>query len=166
MTTSNSSGANDGAAAHILASEAAAKPHGLTPTAQILGGATAGVRPRTMGIGHAPASVKLTNRLGLCQTDFDVLELNEAFASQGLATLHQLGTAYDDARINPNGGAIAPGHTLGVSGARITGPAALQLALTDGTRSLSAMCIGVGQGISIALERIGRLRSCPTRRLE
>ena len=138
----------------------------MTPIAQILGGTAAGVRPRTMGNGHAPASVKLMNRLGLCQTDFDVLELNEAFASQGLATLRQLGTAYDDARINPNGGAIAPGHPLGMSGARITGTAALQLALTDGTRSLSAFCIGVGQGISIALERVGRLRSGRTRRLE
>ena len=155
VTAGNSSGVNDGAAALILASEAAAKRHGLTPIARILGGATAGVPPRIMGIGPAPASVKLMNRLGLRQTDFDVIEINEAFASQGLATLRQLGIADDDARINPNGGAIALGHPLGMSGARITGTAALQLARTEGRRSLSTMCIGVGQGISIALERVG-----------
>ncbi|MBC2834234.1 3-oxoadipyl-CoA thiolase [Paragemmobacter straminiformis] len=154
VTAGNASGVNDGAAALILASEAAAKRHGLTPVARVLGGAVAGVPPRIMGIGPAPASAKLMARLGLTQADFDVIELNEAFASQGLATLRQLGIADDDARVNPNGGAIALGHPLGMSGARITGTAALQLALTGGRRSLSTMCIGVGQGIAIALERV------------
>ena len=107
-----------------------------------------------MGIGPAPASQKLMTRLRLTPADFDVIELNEAFASQGLATLRQLGIADDDARVNPNGGAIALGHPLGMSGARLTGTAALQLALTGGRRSLSTMCIGVGQGIAIALERV------------
>jgi len=154
VTAGNASGVNDGAAALILASAEGALRHGLTPIARVLGGATAGVPPRIMGIGPAPASQKLMTRLRLTPADFDVIELNEAFASQGLATLRQLGIADDDARVNPNGGAIALGHPLGMSGARLTGTAALQLALTSGRRSLSTMCIGVGQGIAIALERV------------
>jgi 3-oxoadipyl-CoA thiolase len=154
VTAGNASGVNDGAAALIIASAAGAKAHGLTPIARVLGGATAGVAPRIMGIGPAPASEKLMARLGLTQSDFDVIELNEAFAAQGLATLRQLGIADDDPRVNPNGGAIALGHPLGMTGARITGTAALQLALTGGTRALATMCIGVGQGIAIALERV------------
>lgn len=154
VTAGNASGVNDGAAALIIASEAAAKKHGLTPVARILGGAVAGVPPRIMGIGPAPASQKLLARLGLTQDQFDVIELNEAFAAQGLATLRQLGIADDDPRVNPNGGAIALGHPLGMSGARITGTAALQLALTGGRRALSTMCIGVGQGIAVAIERV------------
>ena len=154
VTAGNASGVNDGAAALILASADGAKRHGLTPIARVLGGATAGVAPRIMGIGPAPASQNLMARLGLTQTDFDVIELNEAFASQGLATLRQLGISDDDPRVNRNGGAIALGHPLGMSGARITGTAALELALTGGRRSLSTMCIGVGQGIAIALERV------------
>jgi len=153
VTAGNASGVNDGAAALILASAAAAKRHGLTPIARVLGGAAAGVPPRIMGIGPAPASKKLMARLGLAASDFDVIELNEAFASQGLATLRDLGIADDDARVNINGGAIALGHPLGMSGARITGTAALELSLNGGRRSLSTMCIGVGQGIAIALER-------------
>jgi acetyl-CoA acyltransferase len=153
VTAGNASGVNDGAAALIVASAAAAKKYGLTPIARVLGGATAGVAPRIMGFGPAPASQKLMARLGLAQTDFDVIELNEAFASQGLATLRALGIADDDPRVNPNGGAIALGHPLGMSGARITGSAAVELAETGGKRSLSTMCIGVGQGIALALER-------------
>ena len=153
VTAGNASGVNDGAAALVIASEAAARKHGLTPIARVLGGAAAGVPPRIMGIGPAPASRKLMARLGLGADDFDVIELNEAFASQGLATLRQLGIADDDPRVNPNGGAIALGHPLGMSGARITGTAALELALAGGRRSLSTMCIGVGQGIAVALER-------------
>jgi acetyl-CoA C-acetyltransferase/acetyl-CoA acyltransferase len=154
VTAGNASGVNDGAAALIIASEAAARRHGLTPIARVLGGATAGVPPRIMGIGPAPASQKLIDRLGLTQSDFDVIELNEAFAAQGIATLRQLGIADDDPRVNRNGGAIALGHPLGMSGARITGTAALELLQTGGKRSLSTMCIGVGQGIAIALERV------------
>ncbi|MBN9029530.1 MAG: 3-oxoadipyl-CoA thiolase [Rhizobiales bacterium] len=154
VTAGNASGVNDGAAGLIIASEAAAKKHGLTPIARILGGATAGVAPRIMGIGPAPASQKLMARLNLTPADFDVIELNEAFASQGLATLRLLGIADDDPRVNINGGAIALGHPLGMSGARIAGTAALQLAETAGRRSLSTMCIGVGQGIALALERV------------
>jgi acetyl-CoA C-acetyltransferase/acetyl-CoA acyltransferase len=154
VTAGNASGVNDGAAALIIASEAAARKHDLRPIARILGGATAGVPPRIMGIGPAPASQKLLNRLGLTQADLDVIELNEAFAAQGIATLRQLGIADDDPRVNRNGGAIALGHPLGMTGARITGTAALELAATGGRRSLSTMCIGVGQGIAIALERL------------
>ncbi|MCT4370382.1 3-oxoadipyl-CoA thiolase [Yangia mangrovi] len=150
VTAGNASGVNDGAAALIVASEAAVKAHGLTPIARILGGATAGVEPRIMGFGPAPASKKLMARLGLTQDAFDVIELNEAFASQGLATLRDLGIADDDPRVNPNGGAIALGHPLGMSGARITGTAALEL--KAGQKALATMCIGVGQGIAIALE--------------
>ncbi|MFN4130515.1 MAG: acetyl-CoA C-acyltransferase, partial [Paracoccaceae bacterium] len=154
VTAGNASGVNDGAAALVLADAASAAKYGLTPIARILGGATAGVPPRIMGIGPAPASQKLMARLGLSISDFDVIELNEAFAAQGVATLRQLGIADDDARVNPNGGAIALGHPLGMSGARITGTAALELQMTGGRRSLSTMCIGVGQGIAIALERV------------
>lgn len=154
VTAGNASGVNDGAAALIIASETAARAHGLTPIARILGGATAGVAPRIMGFGPAPASRKLMDRLGLQADDFDVIELNEAFAAQGLATLRDLGIADDDPRVNPNGGAIALGHPLGMSGARITGTAALELAAGGTGRSLSTMCIGVGQGIAIALESV------------
>ncbi|MDH6265031.1 acetyl-CoA acyltransferase [Rhizobium sp. SG_E_25_P2] len=154
ITAGNASGVNDGAAALIIASEAAAKKHGLTPIARILGGATAGVPPRIMGIGPAPATQKLLDRLGLTQDQLDVIELNEAFASQGLATLRQLGVADDDERVNRNGGAIALGHPLGMSGARIAGTAALELTLTGGRYAVATMCIGVGQGIAIALERV------------
>ncbi|MBR9649852.1 3-oxoadipyl-CoA thiolase [Thalassovita aquimarina] len=154
VTAGNASGVNDGAAALIIASEEAVKKHGLTPIARILGGATAGVPPRIMGIGPAPASKKLMARLGLTPSDFDVIELNEAFACQGLATLRELGVADDDPRVNPNGGAISLGHPLGMSGARITGTAALEMKLNGGKRSLSTMCIGVGQGIAIALEAV------------
>ena len=153
VTAGNASGVNDGAAALIIASEEAAKRHGLTPMARILGGATAGVPPRIMGYGPVPATKKLWARLGLGPADFDVIELNEAFASQGLAVLRDLGIADDDPRVNPNGGAIALGHPLGMSGARIAGTAALELKLTGGRRALATMCIGVGQGISLALER-------------
>ena len=152
VTAGNASGVNDGAAALIVASAEAAKKYGLTPIARVLGGATAGVAPRIMGFGPAPASKKLMARLGLSQEDFSVIELNEAFASQGLATLRDLGVADDDPRVNPNGGAIALGHPLGMSGARITGTAALEL--KAGQKSLSTMCIGVGQGIAVALEGV------------
>ncbi|RWR07259.1 3-oxoadipyl-CoA thiolase [Paenirhodobacter populi] len=154
VTAGNASGVNDGAAALIIASEAAARKYGLTPIVRILGGAAAGVPPRIMGIGPAPASKKLMARLGLTQDQFDVIELNEAFAAQGLATLRDLGIADDDERVNRNGGAIALGHPLGMSGARITGTAALELAKTGSRLSLSTMCIGVGQGIAIVLERV------------
>lgn len=152
VTAGNASGVNDGAAAVILATREAAERNGLRPIARVLGGATAGVPPRIMGIGPAPASKKLMARLGLTPADFAVIELNEAFASQGLATLRELGIADDDPRVNPNGGAIALGHPLGMSGARITGTAMLEL--KPGEKSLSAMCIGVGQGIAIALEAV------------
>jgi 3-oxoadipyl-CoA thiolase len=153
VTAGNASGVNDGAAALIVASEAAVKRHGLTPLARVLGGASAGVPPRIMGMGPAPATRKLCARLDLSPEDFDVIELNEAFASQGIAVLRELGIAEDDARVNINGGAIALGHPLGMSGARIAGTAALELALSGKTRALATMCIGVGQGIAVALER-------------
>ncbi|MGR3481433.1 3-oxoadipyl-CoA thiolase [Salipiger marinus] len=152
VTAGNASGVNDGAAALVLASAEAVQRHGLTPRARVLGGATAGVAPRIMGFGPAPASQKLMARLGLGIDDFAVIELNEAFASQGLATLRALGVADDDARVNRNGGAIALGHPLGMSGARITGSAMLDL--KSGERSLSTMCIGVGQGIAVALQAV------------
>lgn len=152
VTAGNASGVNDGAAALILATKEAAEKHGLTPIAKVLGGATAGVAPRIMGFGPAPASKKLMARLGLTQEAFSVIELNEAFASQGLATLRELGITDDDPRVNPNGGAISLGHPLGMSGARITGTAMLEL--KPGEKSLSTMCIGVGQGIAIALEAV------------
>ncbi len=154
VTAGNASGVNDGAAALIIASEAAAAKHGLTPIARVLGGAVAGVPPRVMGIGPVPASQKLMTRLGLTISDFDVIELNEAFAAQGLAVLRELGVADDDPRVNPNGGAIALGHPLGMSGARITGTAALEMKLNGGKRALATMCIGVGQGIAVALEAV------------
>ena len=154
VTAGNASGVNDGAAALVIASEEAVRKHGLTPIARILGGATAGVPPRIMGMGPAPASRKLCERLGMAPTDFDVVELNEAFASQGIAVLRELGIAEDDPHVNRNGGAIALGHPLGMSGARITGSAALELALSGGRRALATMCIGVGQGIAIGLERV------------
>jgi acetyl-CoA acyltransferase len=154
VTAGNASGVNDGAAALIVASEAAAARHGLTPIARILGGATAGVEPRIMGFGPAPATKKLCARLGLTPADFDVIELNEAFASQGIAVLRDLGVPEDAEFVNPNGGAIALGHPLGMSGARIAGTAALELMLRRGTLALATMCIGVGQGIAVALERV------------
>jgi acetyl-CoA acyltransferase len=154
VTAGNASGVNDGAAALIIASEAAAKKYGLTPIARVLGGAAAGVPPRIMGIGPAPATKKLCARLGLTPQDFDVIELNEAFASQGLAVLRELGIADDAAHVNANGGAIALGHPLGMSGARIAGTAALELSVTGKRRALATMCIGVGQGIAVALERV------------
>ncbi len=154
VTAGNSSGVNDGAAALIIASAEAAKRHGLTPIARIVGGATAGVPPRIMGMGPSPATQKLCAREGLKMDQFDVIELNEAFASQGIAVLRELGLAADDERVNKNGGAIALGHPLGMSGARITGSAALELSLTGGKLALATMCIGVGQGIAIALERV------------
>jgi acetyl-CoA acyltransferase len=154
VTAGNASGVNDGAAALIIASEEAARRYGLEPIARVLGGAAAGVPPRIMGIGPVPATRKLCARLGLNPTDFDVVELNEAFASQGIAVLRELGIAEDAAHVNPNGGAIALGHPLGMSGARITGTAALELKLTDKRRALATMCVGVGQGIAIALDAV------------
>jgi acetyl-CoA acyltransferase len=152
VTAGNASGVNDGAAALIIASEAAVKRHGFKPLARIVAGATAGLAPRIMGYGPALSSQKLCDRLKLKLSDFDVIELNEAFASQALATLRALGIADDAAQVNANGGAIALGHPLGASGARITGTAALELSLSGKKRALATMCIGVGQGISIALE--------------
>jgi len=154
VTAGNASGVNDGAAALIVASEEAARRNGLTPKARILGAAVAGVPPRIMGIGPAPASEKLMKRLGLKIADFDVIELNEAFAAQGLAVLRQLGLPDDAPQVNPNGGAIALGHPLGMSGARLALTAAEQLQRTGGKLALATMCIGVGQGIALALERV------------
>ena len=153
VTAGNASGVNDGAAALIVASEAAVAKYGLTPIARILGGAVAGVEPRIMGMGPAPATQKLCARLGLKPSDFDLIELNEAFASQGIAVLRELGIPEDAEHVNPNGGAIALGHPLGMSGARITGTAALELRERGAKLALATMCIGVGQGIAIALER-------------
>ncbi|MEL6599367.1 MAG: 3-oxoadipyl-CoA thiolase [Pseudomonadota bacterium] len=154
VTAGNASGVNDGAAALILASEAGAARHGLTPIARILGGASAGVAPRIMGIGPAPATRKLCARLNRQPEDFDVIELNEAFASQALAVLRMLGLPEDAEHVNPNGGAIALGHPLGMSGARIVGTAARELARRGGARALATMCVGVGQGIALAMERV------------
>ena len=154
VTAGNASGINDGAAAMIIASEDAIRRHNLTPRARYLGAAVAGVPPRIMGIGPAPATQKLCARLGLSPSDFDMIELNEAFAAQGLATLRQLGLPDSAAHINPNGGAIALGHPLGMSGARITGTAALEMQESGAKRALATMCIGVGQGIAIALEAV------------
>lgn len=154
VTAGNASGVNDGAAALIVASEAAATKYGLTPIARILGGATAGVPPRIMGMGPAPATKKLCARLGLKPSDFDIIELNEAFASQGIAVLRDLGIPEDAEHVNPNGGAIALGHPLGMSGARISGTAALELRERGAKLALSTMCIGVGQGIALAMERV------------
>src|SRR4051812_21822498 len=154
ITAGNASGVNDGACALLLASAEAARTHGLTPRARVLGMAVAGVAPRVMGIGPAPASKKLLARLGLTISQMDVIELNEAFAAQGLAVLRQLGMADDDPRVNPNGGAIALGHPLGASGARLVTTAVNQLHATGGRYALCTMCIGVGQGIALVVERV------------
>lgn len=153
VTAGNASGVNDGAAALIVASEAAIRRHGLRPLARVVAGATAGVPPRVMGIGPVPATRRLCERTGLKPSDFGVVELNEAFASQGLAVLRELGIPDDADFVNPNGGAIALGHPLGMSGARISGTAALELSLRGARYALATMCIGVGQGIAVALER-------------
>ena len=154
ITAGNASGVNDGAAALIIASEDAVKRYGLTPRARVLGTAVAGVAPRIMGIGPAPASAKLLDRLGLHINDIDVVELNEAFAAQGLAVMRQLGLADDAAHVNPNGGAIALGHPLGMSGTRLALTATEELQQTGGRLALCTMCIGVGQGIAMIIERV------------
>ena len=154
VTAGNASGVNDGACAVLLASEAAAKRFGLTPKARVIGMATAGVPPRIMGIGPAPATRKLLDRLGIKIGDVDVIELNEAFAAQALAVTRQLGLPDDAAHVNPNGGAIALGHPLGMSGARLVTTAVNQLERTGGRYALCTMCIGVGQGIAILIERV------------
>lgn len=153
VTAGNASGVNDGAAALLIASEDAVRSYGLTPIARVVGGATAGVPPRVMGIGPVPASRKLMARLGLTIGGFDVVELNEAFAAQGLAVMRELGLPDDASHVNPNGGAIALGHPLGMSGARIVGTAALEIAARGASRALATMCIGVGQGIACAIEK-------------
>jgi 3-oxoadipyl-CoA thiolase len=154
ITAGNASGINDGAAAIILASEDAAKAHGLKPRARVLGMASAAVPPRVMGIGPVPSTRKLMERLGLKITDFDLIELNEAFASQGIAVLRQLGVAEDAEYVNPHGGAIALGHPLGMSGARLTLTAVHGLEKRGAKRALATMCVGVGQGVSLALEKV------------
>ena len=154
ITAGNASGVNDGAAAILIASEAAVKKHGLTPTARITGMASAGVPPRVMGIGPVPSTRKLMERYGLKIGDFDVIELNEAFASQAPACLRQLGLSDDAEHVNPNGGAIALGHPLGMSGTRLALTAAHQMIKQGGKRALATMCVGVGQGVSLAIERV------------
>ncbi len=154
VTAGNASGVNDGAAALIIASEEAAKRNGLTPRARILGAAVAGVPPRIMGIGPAPASEKLLAKLGVAIADMDVIELNEAFAAQALPVLRRLGLPDDAAHVNPNGGAIALGHPLGMSGARLALTATEELQRTGGRYALCTMCIGVGQGIALVIERV------------
>jgi 3-oxoadipyl-CoA thiolase len=154
VTAGNASGINDGACAVLLASEAALKEHGLTPRARYVGGAVAGVAPRVMGIGPVPATRKLLDRLGLSIAQMDTIELNEAFAAQALAVLRQLGVPDDASHVNPNGGAIAIGHPLGASGARLVTAAIAQLSRTRGRYALCTMCIGVGQGISVVVERV------------
>ncbi len=154
VTAGNASGVNDGSAALLLADEASAARHGLTPRARVVGMATAGVAPRIMGMGPAPATRKVLALTGLTLDQIDVIELNEAFAAQGLAVLRDLGIADDDARVNPNGGAIALGHPLGASGARLATTAINQLHRTGGRYALCTMCIGVGQGIAVVLERV------------
>jgi len=154
VTAGNASGVNDGACALLIATEEAAKRHGLTPRARILGMASAGVAPRIMGMGPAPASKKLLARLGLAVSQMDVVELNEAFAAQALPVMRDLGLADDAPHVNPNGGAIALGHPLGASGARLVTTASYQLARTGGRYALCTMCIGVGQGIALAIERV------------
>jgi 3-oxoadipyl-CoA thiolase len=154
VTAGNASGINDGAAAMLLASEDAAGKHGLQPRARILGMATAGVAPRVMGMGPVPATQKLLERLALRIEDFDSIEINEAFASQALACLRKLGVADDAPHVNPNGGAIALGHPLGMSGARLIMTAVHQLQRSNGRRALATMCVGVGQGVALAVERI------------
>jgi acetyl-CoA acyltransferase len=154
VTAGNASGVNDGAAALLVVSEDAVERYGLKPLARVLGTASAGVAPRIMGIGPAPASKKLAEKLGLAIKDFDVIELNEAFASQGVAVLRQLGLPDDAEHVNPNGGAIALGHPLGMSGARLALTAMLELHERDAKRALCTMCIGVGQGIALAIEAV------------
>jgi 3-oxoadipyl-CoA thiolase len=154
VTAGNASGVNDGAVALLLASEAAAARHGLTPRARVVGMATAGVAPRIMGFGPAPATRKVLALTGLSLAQMDVIELNEAFAAQGLAVLRDLGIADDDVRVNPNGGAIALGHPLGASGARLVMTAVNQLQRSGGRYALCTMCIGVGQGIALIVERV------------
>ena len=154
ITAGNASGVNDGAAALLIASAAAAKAHRLKPIARIIGAASAGVAPRIMGYGPVPAVKKLLAQHGISLDDLSVIELNEAFAAQGLAVLRGLGIADDDPRVNPNGGAIALGHPLGMTGARITGTAALELHRTGGRYALATMCVGVGQGTAVLLERV------------
>jgi 3-oxoadipyl-CoA thiolase len=154
VTAGNASGVNDGACALLIASEAAAGEHGLTPKARIVGMATAGVAPRIMGFGPAPAVRKVLAQTGLTLAQMDVIELNEAFAAQGLAVLRDLGLADDEARVNPNGGAIAMGHPLGMSGARLITTASYELARRGGRYALCTMCIGVGQGIALIIERV------------
>jgi len=154
VTAGNASGVNDGAAGMILASGKAVEVNGLTPIARVLGFASAGVAPRVMGIGPIPAVQRLCERLGLTPSDFDVIELNEAFASQAVACLRGLGLQDDAEHVNPNGGAIALGHPLGMSGARIAGAAALELKRRGGRYGLATMCVGVGQGAALALERV------------
>ncbi|WP_236217911.1 3-oxoadipyl-CoA thiolase [Pseudomonas rhodesiae] len=154
VTAGNASGVNDGAAALILASAEAVRQHGLTARARVLGMASAGVAPRVMGIGPVPAVRKLLARLDLAVSDFDVIELNEAFASQGLAVLRELGLADDAPQVNPNGGAIALGHPLGMSGARLVLTALHQLEKTGGRKGLTTLCVGVGQGLALAIERV------------
>ncbi|MBU9402811.1 3-oxoadipyl-CoA thiolase [Burkholderia multivorans] len=154
VTAGNASGVNDGACALLLANAEAADQYGLRRRARVIGMATAGVAPRVMGIGPAPATQKLLQQLGMTIDQFDVIELNEAFASQGLAVLRMLGVADDDPRVNPNGGAIALGHPLGASGARLVTTAMYQLHRTNGRFALCTMCIGVGQGIALAIERV------------
>lgn len=154
VTAGNASGVNDGSAALILATSEGVKRHSLTPLARITGGATAGVAPRIMGMGPAPATEKLCAALRISPTNFDIIELNEAFASQALAVLRRLGLPDDAEHVNPNGGAIALGHPLGMSGARITGTAARMLANGHGKHALATMCIGVGQGIALSLEAV------------
>lgn len=153
VTAGNASSLNDGACALMLASDAGVKRHGMTPRARVVGCAVVGVPPRIMGIGPAPATLKLLKRIGWSLDQLDAIELNEAFAAQGLAVLRQLGLADDDPRVNPNGGAIAIGHPLGASGARLALTAMRQLERSGGKRALVTMCIGVGQGIALALER-------------
>ncbi|WP_170436222.1 3-oxoadipyl-CoA thiolase [Ruegeria arenilitoris] len=154
VTAGNASGVNDGAAAILLANEAAAQKNGLTPMARVVGMAVAGVEPRVMGIGPVPATRKVLARTGLSIEQMDVIELNEAFAAQGLATLRELGVADDAPHVNPNGGAIAIGHPLGMSGARLVMTAAYQLRRTGGRYALCTMCVGVGQGAALILERV------------
>jgi 3-oxoadipyl-CoA thiolase len=154
VTAGNASGVNDGACALLLASEAAVKRHGLTPRAQVIASAVAGVAPRIMGMGPAPATKKLLAKVNLPISQMDVIELNEAFASQSLAVLRELGVADDASHVNPNGGAIALGHPLGASGARLVTTATYQLQRGKGRYALCTMCIGVGQGISLLLERV------------
>ena len=154
VTAGNASGVNDGACALLLADEATAAKHGLTPKARVVGMATAGVAPRIMGIGPAPATQKVLAQTGLTMAQMDVIELNEAFAAQGLAVLRMLGVQDDDPRVNPNGGAIALGHPLGASGARLATTAVNQLHKSGGRYALATMCIGVGQGIAVILERV------------